>query len=294
LIRSSPRAVVHRSFLPWFLLAAWGIAALPGAKASWQPAFAGSTAAGPALYLPLVAGNAVLGVWRPVPGQSWQIQYSGALDTSLEVQIYNLDLFEISPDLVAQLHSQGRHVICYFSAGSYEDWRPDANLFPPQVLGSNLDDWPGEKWLDIRRIDLLAPVMTARLNLAVEKGCDGVDPDNVDGYTNQTGFPLTYADQLAYNLWLAGQAHARSLSIGLKNDLDQVEDLLPYFDWQLNEQCFQYNECDYLLPFIQANKPVYGIEYEGPASNFCPTANALNFDTLQKRLELDAWRVSCR
>jgi len=48
----------------------------------------------------------------------------------------------------------------------------------------------------------------------------------------------------------------------MKNDLEQIPDLISYFDWELNEQCFQYNECDQLLPFIQAGKPVFNIEYQ--------------------------------
>ena len=129
------------------------------------------------------------------------------------------------------------------------------------------------------------------------KQCDGVEPDNVDGYSNDSGFPLSAADQLAYNIWLADQAHSRNLSIGLKNDLDQILALQPYFDWALNEQCFQFEECDQLLPFIQANKAVFGVEYEEEGanpSNFCPQANALNFDWLLKRYDLDSFRIACR
>lgn len=97
--------------------------------------------------------------------------------------------------------------------------------------------------------------MRARLDLAKNKGCDGVEPDNVDAYTQpDPGFPLTYDDQKAYNIFLAQEAHARDLSIGLKNDLDQVLDLLPYFDWALNEQCWYYQECHLLQPFIQGKK----------------------------------------
>ena len=161
-------------------------------------------------------------------------------------------------------------------------------IFPESVLGDPLEGWPGERWLDIRQIDLLAPIMSARLDLAQSKGCDGVEPDNIDGYANQSGFQLSADDQLAYNRWLAEQAHLRQLSIGLKNDLDQVSDLLPHFDWALNEQCFQYNECDLLLPFIQAGKAVFGVEYELEPDAFCSQANALDFDWLKKNLELDA------
>jgi hypothetical protein len=232
--------------------------------------------------------------WRPVPGTSWQIQFTGALNFSFDVLMYDLDLFDTPQATIDALNAQGRRVVCYFSAGSWEDWRPDAGQFPAEVLGQDLEGWPGEKWLDVRRIDLLGPLMAARLDLASQKGCNGVDPDNVDGYTNGTGFPISYADQLTYNRWIAAQAHARGLAVGLKNDLDQVGDLVSQFDFALNEQCFQYNECDSLLPFIEAGKPVFGIEYQGNESEFCPQANARNFDVLKKRLSLDAWRMACR
>jgi hypothetical protein len=232
--------------------------------------------------------------WRPAPGISWQIQYTGALDLSFDVQMYDLDLFETSQTVIDELHAAGRRVVCYFSAGSWEDWRPDAGQFPESVRGNELEGWPGERWLDIRQMDILGPIMAARLDLAAQKGCDGVDPDNVEGYANDSGFALTAQDQAAYNIWLAAQAHSRGLAVGLKNDLAQIADLINYFDWQLNEQCFQYNECDLLLPFIQAGKPVFGIEYQGDPASFCPQANSMNFDTLVKNLDLDAWRLACR
>ncbi len=244
-------------------------------------------------YLPYIANRAPA-TWQPTPGTSWQIQFSGTLDLSFDVQMYDLDLFDTPQSVFDQLHAQGREVVCYFSAGSWEDWRPDAGQFPSSVKGNDLDGWPGEKWLDIRQLDVLGPLMAARLDLALQKGCDGVDPDNVDGYTTNTGFPLTYQHQLTYNLWIAEQAHARGLAVGLKNDLDQIADLLPHFDWALNEQCFEYEECDLLLPFIQAGKPVFGIEYQGNPADFCPQANTMDFDFLKKNLSLDAWRVACR
>jgi hypothetical protein len=233
------------------------------------------------------------GVWHPKPGTSWQWQLQGTIDTSQNVQMYDIDLFDAQQSVIDQLHAQGKKVICYFSAGSWEDWRPDAAQYPDQVKGKN-NGWAGEKWVDIRRLDLLGPILDARLDLAVSKGCDGVEPDNVDGYTNKTGFPLTYQDQITFNTWLAQEAHARNLSVGLKNDLDQIMDLLPHFDWALDEQCFQYNECSLLVPFIQAGKAVFGVEYEGDPSQFCPEANSMQFDWLKKNLDLDAWRVDCR
>lgn len=232
--------------------------------------------------------------WRPAPGTSWQWQLTGTLDRSFDVDMYDVDLFETSAADIAALHADGRVVVCYYSAGSYENFRPDITLFPASVIGRKLDDWPGERWIDIRQIDVLAPIMSARLDLAVQKGCDGVEPDNVDGYTNPTGFPLTAADQLAYNRWTAREAHARNLSVGLKNDLDQIPDLVGDYDWALNEQCFQYHECGTLTPFVDAGKAVFGAEYRGETDAFCPQANVLNFDVLKKKLSLSAWRVACR
>lgn len=232
--------------------------------------------------------------WRPAPGTSWQWQLQGALDRSFDVDMYDIDLFETSQADIAALHADGRIVVCYFSAGSYENVRPDAGAFPAAVLGRRLDGWPGEKWLDIRALDVLGPIMQARLDLAVAKGCDGVEPDNVDGYANRTGFPLTGADQLAYNRWVAAEAHARGLSVGLKNDLDQIPDLVGDFDWALNEQCHQYDECDALTPFVEAGKAVFGVEYRLETGAFCPQANAMDFDFLKKPLSLKAPREACR
>lgn len=232
-------------------------------------------------------------VWRPRPGTSWQWQLKGTIDTSFDVQMYDIDLFDTPRSTIASLQAQGRKVVCYFSAGSWENWRPDAGQFPARVRGRD-NGWPGEKWLDIRALDVLAPIMKARLDLARSKGCDGVEPDNVDGYANNTNFPLSDQDQLRFNIWLANAAHARGLSIGLKNDLDQVQQLEPYFDWAINEQCYQYQECDLLSPFVAAGKAVFGVEYSGNPQQFCPELNALNFDWLKKDINLTAYRLACR
>lgn len=237
--------------------------------------------------LPIITDNG--NRWQPVPGLKWHIQYEGTLNTNLNVDVYNIDLFDTSAADISELHAKGKRAICYFSAGSIENWRPDSGAFPASVLGRNLDGWAGEKWLDVRQLDTLIPIMQTRMELAAEKGCDAVDPDNVDGYSNNTNFPLKYADQLAYNKALTEVAHSLGLAIGLKNNVDQIKDLVDYYDFAVNEECFQYDECDALKPFINAGKPVLGIEYNLSSSSFCPAANTMNFDFLKKRLSLDAW-----
>ncbi|HLJ34057.1 MAG TPA: endo alpha-1,4 polygalactosaminidase [Ktedonobacteraceae bacterium] len=268
-----------------FLLVLTGLASY---GASVHVAQAGSVAL-PALPAPVPCPNC----WHPALNTSWQWQLQGQIDQSFNVTMYDVDMFDTSASVVASLHSAGRIVICYIDAGTWENWRPDASKFPNSVKGKN-NGWPGEKWLDIRQLSILGPIMQARMDLCKSKGFDGVEFDNVDGYTNNTGFPLTYNDQLNYNTWLANQAHTRGLSVALKNDLGQIHDLLPYFDWVLDEQCFQYTECGKLVPFIQANKAVMEVEYNLAPSQFCPKANALNFNSMKKHLNLKAYRVACR
>jgi len=265
----------------------------PCPLASCPPAF---TAWGLALLVgaqPIATASDREAIWRPSPGTSWQWQLTGPIDEGHDVVMYDIDLFDTSSATIASLHAADRVVICYFSAGSRESWRADAADFPDAVQGRG-NGWDGERWLDVRAIGALGPIMRARLDLAVAKGCDGVEPDNVDGYANTTGFALTAADQLAYNRWLADEAHARSLSIGLKNDLDQVVELEPWFDWALNEQCAQYAECEALLPFVHAGKAVFGVEYQGDPGQYCPLVNALDFDWLEKDLDLGPRRRACR
>jgi hypothetical protein len=231
-------------------------------------------------------------IWRPAPDTTWQWQLTGRLDRSVPAQMYDLDLFGNSASVVAALHSNGVGVICYLDAGTWENFRPDAHEFPRSVLGRP-NGWPGERWLDIRQLSVLEPIMRARMRLCAEKGFDGVEADNVDGYENDTGFPLTSAEQLAYNRWLARTAHSFGLSIALKNDVDQAAALEPDFDFALDEQCFQYSECDKLRPFTAHHKAVFEVEYNLPTSRFCARARADGFMSMRKHLDLNAYRQAC-
>lgn len=234
-------------------------------------------------------------IWRPHPGTSWQWQLSGELDTTLDVAMYDVDLFTTSDDAMQKLHARGVKVVCYFSAGTYEPNRPDTSTLPPTTLGKALPDWPDERWLDIRSEGVRA-LIRKRLDSAAGRGCDGVEPDNVDAFDNDSGFPLSASDQIAFNRFIATEAHTRKLSVGLKNDLGQIPELVASFDWALDEQCMEFDECDELLPFIQANKPVFHVEYgdESLRDGVCPASNSRDFDTLIKHLALDAFRISCR
>jgi hypothetical protein len=160
------------------------------------------------------------------------------------------------------------------------------------VIGRG-NGWKGERWLDIRRTDVLEPLMAARLDMCRKKGFDAVEPDNMDGYMNRTGFPLKPADQLRYNRLIAELAHGRGMSVGLKNDLGQIPQLVRDFDFAVNEQCAQYGECAAMKPFIKADKAVFHVEYELPTSRFCAESGRLKLSSMLKKYELGAWRRAC-
>jgi hypothetical protein len=234
--------------------------------------------------------------WQPQAGQTWQWQLSGDIDISVEADIYDVDLFDTPAETVAHLHSLGRRVICYVSAGSFEAWRPDAADFPREAIGRAYLGWPDEYWLDIRRSDALAPILEARLDLCRAKGFDGVEADNVDAHLADTGFPLSALDQLEFNRWLARAAHARGLSIGLKNDPEQAGDLVDDFDWALLEDCFAQGWCQDLAPFVTRGKVVVAVEYTDSGVEWveaCQQAKGLGMLAVLKKRELDAWRRGC-
>ncbi|WP_172204579.1 endo alpha-1,4 polygalactosaminidase [Niveibacterium sp. COAC-50] len=243
----------------------------------------------------------VSGRWVPALSDTWQWQLNGSLNTSYVASVYDVDLFDTPQTTIDALHAQNRKVVCYFSAGSGEDWRPDYGGFAAADLGAALAGWAGERWLDTRSASVRS-VMAARLDLAVSKRCDGVEPDNVDGYANTSGFPLSAATQLNYNRWLAAQAHTRKLAIALKNDLEQLPDLQGDFDFAINEECFALNECSAYASFIALGKPVFNAEYasryqqntNGARTALCAAAQQAQIRTLILAQQLDdSYRYAC-
>lgn len=232
-------------------------------------------------------------IWAPQKGATWQWQLTSPVDQSADVAVYDIDGFTNAASVVDSLHAKGRKVICYLDVGAWESYRPDAGQFPSFVRGMPVDGYPEERWLDIRRLDILAPIMRARLDMCAKKGFDGVEFDLTDAYEAQTGFSLTGADQLAYNRFLAEEAHRRGMAAGLKNDLGQIVELLEDFEFVVNEQCWEYSECDALLPFLAAGKPVFHAEYNTEPAQYCPTLVKKGFSSIKKRVDLDAYLVGC-
>lgn len=266
--------------------------------------------------------------WRPTPTTPLSLHWvlGGPLNLNDPVQmglrdfagnplpapdVYDIDGFYNTPETVTALHAQGKKVICYIDAGVWEDYRPDAGQFPPSVIGAQDGNWAGSKWLDIRQVETLRPIMQARMQMCKDKGFDAIEPDEIDGWENNSGFPLTYADQLTYNRALADWAHAIGMSIGQKGDIIQVRDLVASFDWTLNEECFQYSECTNpwnpttgqtqigLQAYVQAGKAVWVAEYKNFTAakwtTICNTSKTQHWNTARYKLGLpnNGGRMPC-
>lgn len=233
--------------------------------------------------------------WHPPVVTSWYWQLTGTLVTTRPETHYDVDGFNTSAATVAQLHALGKKVTCYISVGSWESFRPDAASFPASVKGNPLDPpFADELWLDTRS-SVVRDLMVARIQMCKDKGFDAVEPDNVDGYTNNPGFPLTAATQIDFNTFIAASAHARGMAVWLKNDGAQVATLAPSFDGAVVEQCVQYNECAIYAPFVTAGKPVFAAEYSGGVMGICLELNTRNFNGALTSINLNGppW-TSCR
>ncbi|OGH67410.1 MAG: hypothetical protein A3B90_03110 [Candidatus Magasanikbacteria bacterium RIFCSPHIGHO2_02_FULL_41_13] len=236
-------------------------------------------------------------LWKPSPGTTWQWQLDSVpQDNFVNAEVYDIDLFEATAADVQKLHDAGKKVICYVNVGAWENWRSDAENFSTSTLGKNYDGWEGEKWLDIRATETVYPILQKRFDDCAEKGFDGLEPDNMDGYQNETGFPITLNQQLTFNKWLAEEAHKRGLSIGLKNDQDQAKDLFSSFDFAITEDCVEGEWCEDVSVFSLNNKAVFQAEYTDTGIDFdqaCSDAEDLRYSAILKHRNLDAFVQTC-
>jgi len=249
--------------------------------------------------------------WKPTPEKpiAWHWQLSQPFeyprDVIAGVKVYDIDGEKTNAQTVTQLHALGPDikVICYFDAGVWEDYRSDAGKFPgsaskgipytgdPQyknenIIGSKDGNWEGSWWMDIRRIDILRPIMEYRIKTwCKDKGFDAVEPDETEVWSNNSGFSITKAQNNAFNIMIAELAHKYGLSVGLKGNTTETGDLVNYFDWTLNEECWEFQECDYVYnSFIKAGKAAFNIEYA--ASPNCTQANQWHMNSAKRDLNL--------
>lgn len=140
--------------------------------------------------------------------------------------------------------------------------------------------------------------MKKRLDLAVQKNCDAVDPDNIDAYENDNGLGLTTKDAINYVAFLGIESHSRGLACGLKNGGQIVPKVLSMVEFEVNEQCVQFNECNKYSGFIAAGKPVFHIEYPSDMTaagvkSVCDGVGEQGFSTVLKHMGLDEFYETC-
>jgi hypothetical protein len=227
--------------------------------------------------------------WTPPAKLTWYWQLQGTVKLGEPVAAYDIDGFENGAATVAQLHAEGRKVICYIDVGTAENFRPDYHEFPASVLGRT-NGWPGEKWLDIRALEVIEPIMSARFQMCAEKGFDAVEPDNIEAFSNNSGFPITAQQQITFNEWVAQEVHSLGMAVLQKNDGEQTPTLAPYFDGALSEQCNQYRECADFDPYLEAGKPVLNAEYKLKTARFCAADNAAGITGARFNLTLNERR----
>lgn len=243
--------------------------------------------------------KAAMAKWRPAVGTSWQIQLNEPVSNpSYKAYVYDVDYFDNNKTTIELLHSMGRRVICHFSAGTYETWQStDTATYQHSVLGNSVMGWGIERWIDIRQ-NSVKKIMADRILTAQQNGCDGIIPDNINGYLTDTGFNITVTESTAYVRYLAGLAHASKLSVGLINAPELINSTLDVIDFGMNEGCAASGTCSRYQPLIQAGKPVFHVEYATGTNSesldkACNAAGTYAFSTLIKKAVLDEWSLEC-
>lgn len=240
--------------------------------------------------------------YRPQIGDSfeWRLDSISLNEVNqYSSKIIDIDAFSATKELVEAFHARGIKVIAYISVGTIEDYRPDSTLLPPEIIGNVYPAWPDERFLDIREIEKMKPFIISRFDMIKQKGFDGIEPDNMDGYGEINGFDLTLNDAKIFCEWIIDEAHKRGLSIGQKNTEELVPLLYQRFDWALTEDIFNSNtQNDYSL-YISANKPVFSAEYSDVMgitdfnTSVCAKAKQLKYFAFLKHRDLTQWKYEC-
>ncbi|MEO0912189.1 MAG: endo alpha-1,4 polygalactosaminidase, partial [Pseudomonadota bacterium] len=108
--------------------------------------------------------------------------------------------------------------------------------------------------------------------------------------------PLTPEHNLAYLRELAEVARGLNLSIGQKNAPDLIAELAGSMDFLIVDSCFRWNWCAAVTPYIEAGKPVFGMEFieaEIAWEDACAEAAELGIQMILKSKALDMARLTC-
>jgi hypothetical protein len=210
----------------------------------------------------------------------------------------------LSAEQVTGYHDRGIRVVCTVAAGYWDRSTPDADRFSPSMIGRSVWGDANRRWLDIRNTGVRS-LMDARFAYAAEIGCDGIDATYLELWYQNTGFFITYGDQLAFNRYLADSAHSHGLSIGLHNTTQQIADLVGWYDFAIAENCLQAAECGIYAPFLALGKPVFQVEDDAISAeiHICNAGRDFGYNTIIKTrnpdlfpppFDIDTFARACR
>lgn len=258
------------------------------------------------------------GDWADAPAGvtswEWILDVESLPSAPAAVRYFGMDGFDVEVGYVGVVAATGASPWCYMSAGTAEEFRDDyadfvalddaeRELGNEGVLGGVLPDWPDERWLNLRRAEVLLPLMEARLSICADKGFTLVELDNMDGHTNETGLELSVMEARSWVASLVAAANDRGMGVIHKNASDLVVDLEPSMDALLLESCVLDSFCEEAAtPFLDAGKPVMNAEYperwraEGRGfklDDVCAESERVGVSTLIKMLALDERSIVC-
>lgn len=232
---------------------------------------------------------------------NWDIQLSNPIisvndSTNTKLSWIELDI-DTDINTLNHYHQNGVQTVCYFSAGSAEKWRADFKNYPKTILGRTYVGFSDERWVNIKD-DRLKPILQNRIAQCKAKGFFAVDPDNMNGYLQKTGFTIKKTDQIIFNKWLATEIHKNGMKAILKNTTELLSNLKYDFDANLTESCMKDSFCDQTKIFISLNKPVYNIEYLDSnlsQASICNYFKSSPINTIIKSstFNIDSFRSKC-
>lgn len=216
--------------------------------------------------------------WQKFPADEWENRTwaqlawghkSGGRDTiTSKTKVVLVDVDDT--DEIARLKKKEDLVVaCSFSAGTLELFRSDisSKWYDAVVPGADLASWD-EIWLDLSKLSKIKKVLRPRFNRAKALGCDALELDNVDCFLADDCWKSSFSTvekarkaEIKFIKWLSKAAHSRGMGIGLKNGLEILSSVASKIDFAVNEQCQEYDECNYYEPLIEQNKMILAVEY---------------------------------
>jgi len=186
----------------------------------------------------------------------WQIGRTTPLQRTGRnaVDIYDIDGFLTTRAQVTAIKTGWQastlthpRTVCYLDL-AWEDYRPDATLggaFPATVLGNIYFGFPEERWVDLRQLDALKPMLRERVGMCARKGFDAVELDDIDSFDppSTTGFHLTPGDVQNFLGYAFNLIHRAGMTALWKNS--------PYLSWwgrqyadgAVVEECYLNHAC---------------------------------------------------